>query len=163
MVSSSIMYKFVCLYLTGRREVLSVLDLSVVSSKLPLSSESMVLFQVFKETVQPETDLPGKAVMTLRWVSNNATLPTREQYAMFTLDLWKYIPASIFALAAEVEMWLDVVCRLETHVPSLVSIKAQYNARYDVYECSTMTDLSWVTAPGCSWEDSLRTPTSPTR
>ena len=65
MVTSSIISKSVYLPLTGRREVWDVLALSAVTSLLPAYSESLILFQVFKATVQSDTDIPRKVVMVL--------------------------------------------------------------------------------------------------
>ena len=103
MVSSSIISKSVCLPLTGQNGVLAILALSDVSSLLPACSESLVVFQVFNSTVQPDTDLPIKAVMVSRLESNNTTLPTGDQYAMFSLAVCKYIPASKFTLRRKLE------------------------------------------------------------
>ena len=163
MVSSSIMSKSVYLPLIWRPGVWAVLALSAVSFLIPASSESLVIFQVFKATVQLDTELPGKAVMASQLDSNNATLSTGDKYEMFYLVFWKYIPASNLSGRQKLECdWMSQASAVWKHTyHPFYLIKSQHNARYDVSVCNTMTDLLCITTLGSSWEEPARAPTPP--
>ena len=101
--------------------------------------------------------------MELWLKSNNAMLPTGDKYVMFSLSVWKYIPASNFARQWKLECdWMLQASAVWKHTfPPPFPIKAHYNAQYDVSVGITMTDLMHVTVPVCSWEDPACAPTPP--
>ena len=81
----------------------------------------------------------------------------------FYLDVWKYMPALKLAQRRTFECnWTLQASDVWKHtfLPSSL-IKAQHNARYDISVFRKMTDLPCITAPVCSWEEPVRTPTPP--
>ena len=63
MISSAVMSNSTFYLLPGRSKFCSILSLSSVYFLLPEYSESLVVFQVFRTTVQSKTNIPAKGAV----------------------------------------------------------------------------------------------------